>query len=188
MSNLAAIHPQQAAGRLEDYTVIDVRARGEYAVGHLPGAHSVPLDHLSAAAPTLRIAAARKELLVVCASGSRSASACAQLTAAGIPATNLSGGVTAWSAQGHPVHRDEEASAVWPMERQVRLTAGSLVVIGLVLGARYRRARWLSATIGTGLVFSAATNTCGMAALLAELPYNRPSTTDLDATLEALRQ
>ncbi|GHH83283.1 transporter [Streptomyces sulfonofaciens] len=186
MSTPAAIHPAQADEHLSTYTVIDVRTPGEYAAGHLPGAHNIPLDHLAPALPALRTAAARGELLMVCASGNRSAAACEQLAAADIPATNLAGGTTAWTAQGHPVQRDEEAKAVWPMERQVRLAAGSLVVAGLALGTRYRRARWLSAAIGAGLVFSAVTDTCGMAALLARLPHNRPGTTDLDATLEAL--
>lgn len=63
-----------------------------------------------------------------------------------------------------------------------------LVVLGLAAGTRYRPARWLSAAIGTGLVFSAATNTCGMAAILAKLPHNQPRTTDLNATLDALQK
>ncbi len=62
------------------------------------------------------------------------------------------------------------------------------MVLGLAVGARYRPARWLSAAIGAGLVFSAATNTCGMAAVLAKLPHNRPRPADLDATLTALQQ
>lgn len=41
--------------------------------------------------------------------------------------------------------------------------------------------------IAGGLVFSALTNTCGMAAMLAKLPHNRPRTADLDNTLAALR-
>lgn len=184
MSTPAAIHPTQAADRLDTYTVIDVRTPGEYATGHLPGAHNIPLDHLHTALPALKAAAARGELLMVCASGNRSATACEQLSAADIPATTLTGGTTAWTAQGHRV--DSAASATWPMERQVRLAAGSLVVAGLALGTRYRPARWLSAAIGGGLVFSAATNTCGMAALLAKLPHNQPRTADLDATLDAL--
>ena len=72
------------------------------------------------------------------------------------------------------------------MERQVRFAAGSLVLAGLALGTRYRPARWLSAAIGSGLVFSAATDTCGMAALLARLPHNQPRTNDLSTTLDAL--
>ncbi|MFD7663848.1 rhodanese-like domain-containing protein [Streptomyces sp. NPDC059788] len=181
-----AVHPDQAAGRLSAYTVIDVRTPGEYAAGHLPGAHNIPLDRLAIALPALKTAAARGELLMVCASGNRSTTACERLAEAGVHAATLTGGTAAWAAQGRPVERAADTTAVWPMERQVRLAAGSLVVAGLALGIRYRHARWLSAAIGGGLVFSAATDTCGMAALLARLPHNRARATDLDATLEAI--
>ncbi|MFE7295528.1 rhodanese-like domain-containing protein [Streptomyces sp. NPDC057579] len=187
MTTPTALLPSQAAARLDAYVVIDVRTPGEYATGHLPGAHNIPLDHLHTALPALKTAAARGELLMVCASGNRSATACTELAAADIPAGTLTGGTTAWAGEGHPLHRPEGARAVWPMERQVRLAAGSLVVLGLAAGTRWRPARWLSAAVGTGLVFSAATNTCGMAAVLAKLPHNQPRTTDLDATLHALQ-
>lgn len=179
--------PAQAAARLDRYTVIDVRTPGEYASGHLPGAHNIPVDHLGEALPELKAAAARGELLMVCASGNRSATACAELAAADIPAATLAGGTTAWAAQGHPLHRSDGAPTAWAMERQVRLAAGSLVVIGLAAGTRYRPARWLAAGIGAGLVFSAVTNTCGMAAVLGRLPHNRPHPEDLRTTLEALQ-
>lgn len=182
-----ALIPAQAAARLDDYTIIDVRTPGEYASGHLPGAHNIPLDHLHTALPALKAAAARGSLLMVCASGNRSTTACAELAAADIPATTLTGGTTAWADEGRTLHRPDNASAVWPMERQVRLAAGSLVALGLAVGIRWRPARWLSAAIGTGLVFSAVTDTCGMAAALAKLPHNQPRTTDLQATLRALR-
>ncbi|MFI9586758.1 rhodanese-like domain-containing protein [Streptomyces sp. NPDC052236] len=188
MSTLTAVVPAQAAPRLGQYTVIDVRTPGEYAAGHVPGAHNIPLDHLQTALPTLKAAATRGDLLMVCASGNRSTTACTELAAAGIPATTLTGGTTAWADQGHALHHPEGAATTWAMERQVRLAAGSLVVLGLAAGARYRPARWLSAAIGAGLVFSAATNTCGMAAVLAKLPHNQPRTTDLNATLDALQQ
>lgn len=186
MSTTTAIHPAQAAERLALYTVVDVRTPGEYAAGHLPGAHNIPLEHLHTALPALKAAAARGDLLMVCASGNRSATACAELASADITAATLTGGTTAWAEQGHPVHRESGVGATWPMERQVRLTAGALVVLGLVAGARYGKARLLSAAVGSGLVLSALTDTCGMAALLARLPHNRPRTDDLDVTLEAL--
>ncbi|MFI8302735.1 rhodanese-like domain-containing protein [Streptomyces sp. NPDC085927] len=185
MNTPTALDPAQAADELHHYTVIDVRTPGEYASGHLPGAHNIPLDHLRTALPALKTAAARGRLLMVCASGNRSATACEQLAAADIPAATLTGGTTAWIQQGHPADRDT-GKAAWPMERQVRLAAGALVVTGLALGTRYPSARRLSAAVGAGLVFSAATNTCGMAALLAKLPHNQPRATDLDATLDAL--
>ncbi|MET8172248.1 rhodanese-like domain-containing protein [Streptomyces clavifer] len=188
MTTPAALIPAQAAARLDDYTIIDVRTPGEYASGHLPDAHNIPLDHLHTALPALEAAAARGTLLLVCASGNRSTTACTHLAAAGIPATTLTGGTTAWAGEGHTLHRPDNATAVWPMERQVRLAAGSLVVLGLAAGTRWRPGRWLSAAIGAGLVFSAATNTCGMAAALARLPHNQPLATDLHATLQALQE
>lgn len=184
----AAVLPAQAAARLGHYAVIDVRTPGEYASGHVPGAYNVPLDQIRAALPALRAAATRGDLLMVCASGNRSATARGELAAAGVAAAALTGGTTAWAEQGHALDRPEGASRVWGMERQVRLAAGSLVVLGLAVGTRYRGARGLSAAIGGGLVFSALTNTCGMAAVLARLPHNRPRPADLDATLAALRQ
>jgi uncharacterized transporter YbjL len=73
------------------------------------------------------------------------------------------------------------------MERQVRLTAGVIVLLGLLLGLVVHPAfQLISAGIAGGLVFSALTNTCGMAAMLAKLPHNRPRAADLDHTLAAL--
>lgn len=71
----------------------------------------------------------------------------------------------------------------------MRLAAGSLVVAGLLAGVRYPAARWLSAGIGSGLVYSAVTDSCGIAAVLSRLPYNRDprGATSLNATLDALQ-
>jgi len=182
-----AVHPTQAASRLEDYTIIDVRTPGEYASGHLPGAHNVPLDQLPATLPTLQNAAARGELLVVCASGARSSQACATLAEHGITAATLTGGTQAWTQHGGEVHHPEGARATWGMERQVRLAAGALVLTGLLLALLVHPAfQLLSAGIAAGLAFSAVTNTCGMAAVLAKLPHNRTRQCDLRDTLSTL--
>ncbi|MHC5905535.1 rhodanese-like domain-containing protein [Streptomyces sp. S6] len=182
--------PAEAGARLRDLTVVDVRTPAEHASGHLPGALSIPLDHLATALPDLRAAVAHGTLLVVCASGNRSARACALLADHGIPAANLTGGTTAWAAQGNPL--DHPAGPVrrtaWTMERQVRFTAGAAVLTGLALGALVHPAfQLLSAGTATGLVYSALTDTCGMAAVLSRLPHNRPAAFDLAATLTALR-
>ncbi|MCD9903529.1 rhodanese-like domain-containing protein [Streptomyces sp. MT29] len=179
----------EARTRLHELTVIDVRTPGEYAAGRLPGALNIPLDHIQRALPHIRDAAHRKDVLVVCASGARSENACKILAENGITTTTLSGGIGAWAASGHELHRPQgSARTVWGMERQVRLTAGALVLLGLVLGALVHPAfRILSAGIAGGLVFSALTNTCGMAAILAKLPYNRPRALDLDRTLAEMR-
>jgi rhodanese-related sulfurtransferase len=183
-----ALAPDQARAQLHELTVIDVRTPGEYASGHLPGAHNIPLDALDTALPALKEAAARGDLLVVCASGARSAQATERLAVQGIAAATLTGGTGAWAAEGHDLHRPEHVTrTVWGMERQVRLTAGALVLTGLALGLLHPAFQLVSAGIAGGLVFSALTNTCGMAAVLAKLPHNRPRGADLDATLAALR-
>lgn len=168
--------------------VLDVRAPGEFAAGHLPGAVNLPLDSLPALLPELADAAGRSELFVVCAAGQRSAAACAELAAAGIAATGVEGGTSGWTSAGLPVESGPApARAIWAMDRQVRFAAGSLVLIGLALGRRAPRARLLSAGVATGLVYSGLSNTCGMAALLGKLPFNRPEPGVLDAAREALR-
>ncbi|MEV6979521.1 rhodanese-like domain-containing protein [Kitasatospora sp. NPDC093806] len=176
MTTPTALTPAQAHPRLATLTVVDVRTPGEYAAGHVPGALNIPLDRLRDALPALRTAAARGELLVVCASGARSGRACADLAAAGIPAATLLGGTTAWAAAGHEVQRPEGAPArtVWAMDRQVRFAAGALVLAGLLADLALPGTRWLAAAIGAGLVLSAVTDTCAMGALLARLPHNRP--------------
>lgn len=186
----SALATDQAHGLLHRLTVIDVRTPGEYASGHLPGALNIPLDQIRRALPDIRYAAERGDVLVVCASGARSQNACRLLAEQGIPAATLTGGTGAWAAAGHDLHRPaaQRARATWGMERQVRFTAGTLVLLGLALGLLLHPAfQIVSAATAGGLIFSALTDTCGMAALLGRLPHNRPRPADLDTALAALR-
>ncbi|MZE52216.1 DUF2892 domain-containing protein [Streptomyces sp. SID5770] len=189
MTTPATLDTGEARARLHELTVIDVRTPGEYAGGHLPGALNIPLDQIQRALPDIRDAADRGDVLVVCASGARSENACRTLAGHGVTAATLTGGTGAWADGGHDLHRPEGGPrASWAMERQVRLTAGTVVLLGLLLGVLVHPAfQILSAGIAAGLVLSALTNTCGMAAVLAKLPHNRPRAADLEATLAALR-
>ncbi|WP_406411375.1 rhodanese-like domain-containing protein [Streptomyces sp. NBC_01614] len=189
MTTPTALGTGEALTRLHELTVIDVRTPGEYAGGHLPGALNIPLDQIQRALPDIRHVADRGDVLVVCASGARSEKACRILAENNITTATLSGGTGAWAADGHDLHRPQGATrATWGMERQVRLTAGTIVLLGLLLGLLVHPAfQVLSAGIAAGLVFSALTNTCGMAAMLAKLPHNRPRAADLDNTLTQLR-
>lgn len=189
MTTPATLGTEEARTRLHELTVIDVRTPGEYAGGHLPGALNIPLDHIQRALPDIRRAAERGDVLVVCASGARSENACRILADHHVTTAVLSGGTGAWAAEGHDLHRPRDTTrATWGMERQVRFTAGTVVLIGLLLGALVHPAfQILSAGIAAGLVFSALTDTCGMAAVLAKLPHNRPRAADLDNTLAELR-
>jgi rhodanese-related sulfurtransferase len=160
-----------------DFTVIDVRTPGEFASGYVPGAVNVPLDELGAAMPVLRERAMEGRLLVVCASGNRSGRARAALAEAGIPAVSLVGGTTAWQSGGRELSRPTSGRKVWAMERQVRFTAGLVVVAAVALDMAVPGARWVAAAIGAGLVYSAVSDTCGLAVVLSRLPHNRPRAT-----------
>ncbi|MFJ9692450.1 rhodanese-like domain-containing protein [Kitasatospora sp. NPDC101183] len=179
---------EQLHPRLDRLTLVDVRSPGEYAAGHVPGALNIPLDQLDRALPALRRAAGHGEIAVVCASGQRAGTACTRLEAAGVATYILTGGTNAWSAAGRPLDRPAGGRAVWAMDRQVRLAAGSLVLAGLLADLALPGARWFSATIGAGLALSALTNTCAMGKALARLPHNRPrpGAPTLDDTLTAL--
>ncbi|MET8811245.1 rhodanese-like domain-containing protein [Streptomyces sp. NPDC004549] len=197
MTTPRTLDTDQARARLQNLIVVDVRTPAEYATGHLPGALNIPLARLRHALPELRHAADRGDLLLVCASGNRSANACRTLAEQGIAAVTLTGGTTAWAAAGHDLHQPAATATGtrtrtrtrWSMERQVRFTAGALVLLGLLLGVLVHPAfEILSAGVAGGLVLSALTDTCGMALLLARLPHNRPRPADLATTLAALRR
>lgn len=153
--------------------LIDCREAGEYSREHVAGARLVPLSTLDATKLDLP---ADMPIVVMCASGLRSARAAAQLLAAGrADVAHLKGGLPTWRAAGYPVVEDKRAPL--PIMRQVQMVAGGLVVLGVALGASVHP--WfhaLSAFVGAGLFFAGATGWCGMATLLAQLPYNKRAT------------
>ncbi|MES1180960.1 MAG: DUF2892 domain-containing protein, partial [Verrucomicrobiota bacterium] len=60
------------------------------------------------------------------------------------------------------------------IERQVRIGAGSFVVVGTALGWLVHPAFYLLAGfVGAGLVFAGVTDICGLAIVLAKAPWNR---------------
>lgn len=156
--------------------VIDVRTPVEFLAVHATGAKNVPLDSLDpAAVMSTRNGNSDEPLFVICKSGGRSAKACEKFVQAGFASVvNVTGGTDAWAAAGLPVVRS--GMKVISLDRQVRIAAGSLVLIGAVLGWQVDRL-WigLSAIVGAGLVFAGLTDTCGMGMLLAKMPWNQVS-------------
>jgi rhodanese-related sulfurtransferase len=110
---------------------------------------------------------------VLCKSGGRAASASGKLRAAGIECVVVTGGTDACVAAGLPVERDATAHG-WSIERQVRLIAGLLVLIGVGVGATGHPIGYgIAGFVGAGLTFSGLTNFCGMALVLGRCPWNR---------------
>ncbi len=150
-------------------TLVDVREPGEHARERIPGSKPVPLGQLD---PAKLAAESSRPIVLHCASGARSAQAARKFAAAGIEASNLAGGLSAWRDAGFAVVEDPRAPI--PIMRQVQMIAGSLVLAGAALGAVVHPGFYaLSAAVGGGLLFAGATGRCGMAAVLSYLPYNK---------------
>lgn len=155
-------------------TLIDVRTPAEFAELHATPARNLPLPDVSSAAlAALGHADAAAPVYVLCQSGKRAEAACGRLTAGGFArAVVVEGGTEAWAAAGLPVVRGQ-GSAIG-IERQVRIGAGALVVLGVALAQTVHPGFvWLAAFVGAGLVFAGATGFCGMGILLAKAPWNR---------------
>jgi rhodanese-related sulfurtransferase len=153
--------------------LVDVRTPVEFREIHAESARNVPLDQLDThAIQDVRNGSADEPLYLICRSGNRAAKACRKFIDAGYAnVVTIEGGTEAWEAAGLPVVRGKKAMS---LERQVRIAAGFLVLLGVGLG-------WfvhpyflgISAFVGAGLVFAGLTDTCGMGMLLARMPWNR---------------
>lgn len=152
--------------------LIDVRTPVEFREVHVDFARNVPLDALDAAAIVQSRSGSTEPLYVICKSGGRGRQACEKLAAAGLTnAVNVDGGTTACVAAGLPVVRGKKAIS---LERQVRIAAGSLVLLGVALSYLvHPYLIGLSAFVGAGLVFAGVTDTCGMAIMLGKMPWNQ---------------
>lgn len=172
---MQSISPQQLAdrSRSSDVEVIDVRTPVEFREVHALGARNVPLDSIDPAS-IMRSRGGNYDqpIYLICRSGNRSEKACQKFIDAGFnDVISVDGGINAWETANLPVIRGKKAIS---LERQVRIVAGLLVLIGAVLGAFVHPAFiGLSAFVGAGLTFAGITDTCGMGMLLAKMPWNQ---------------
>ena len=150
--------------------VIDVREPMEFAGGHIAGSLNVPLSRLAQADLP------QGALVLVCQSGYRSAKGVQTLLqrSHAHPVSDLEGGIPSWQQAGLPLRKLKNAPL--PLMRQVQIAAGSLVLLGLILSNTVAPA-WILLTwfVGAGLVFAGVSGFCGMARLLALMPWNKVS-------------
>jgi rhodanese-related sulfurtransferase len=173
MSDISAVRLAELSQAGTQIDLVDVRTPAEYQEVHVDFARNVPLDQLD---PTTvmrtRSGSADAPLYLVCQSGTRSRQAYARFLKAGFAGVvHVEGGTKACVAAGLPVIRGKKTIS---LERQVRIVAGSLVLLGFLLA-------WLvhpgfvaiSVFVGAGLLFAGITDVCGMGMLLARMPWNR---------------
>ncbi len=169
---IATLTPAEAQAQIaQGARLIDIRDADEYAREHIPDAELVPLATLTSGAPLN--ARAGETVIFHCrrVPGRRimrfvwprppPAQACL-----------LAGGIQAWKAAGLPVV--EDSSQPLPLMRQVQIAAGTLILLGVLLGYTVNGGFFLlSGAVGAGLTFAGVTGFCGMARLLATMPWNR---------------
>jgi len=172
MTNLQTISPERAAELVRSGAVlIDIREADEHAREHIPGARHHALTRIDRESPAQN---GDDVLVFHCRSGARTKSSAAQLAAAtqNCEAYVLEGGMDAWKKAGLPVTLDR--SQPIDIMRQVQIVAGSMVLLGVVLGALVTPGFYaLSGFVGGGLLFAGVSGFCGMARLLAVMPWNR---------------
>lgn len=169
---LHKLSPQDVQARIASgrAVLVDIREADEFARAHVPGAVSQPLSAWEQAHLTIDPQA---DVVFTCRTGMRTAGACDRLAArvAG-EAYVLDGGLDAWTKAGLPVAEDTKA----PMEinRQVQITAGLMILTGVVLGFLVSPVWFgLSGFVGAGLTFAGLSGTCAMARVLMAMPWNR---------------
>jgi len=154
-------------GAIAHSRIIDVRSAAEFATGHIPGAINIPMEQVE----TRTADVGGGPVVMVCEAGARAAIVAGWL-APRQPVSVLTGGTAAWRNAGLPLVSC--APCRWTLERQVRLGAGVIVLAATLLSVIVS-AKWiyLAMFVGAGLTFAGLTNICGMAVVLARMPWNR---------------
>ena len=172
MASLTPLSPAEVSARITagKALLVDIREADEVAREWIAGSVATPLSVFEAAHLDIRPG---HDVVFMCRTGNRTGSNCIRLAdrIAG-EAYVLDGGLEAWKADGLPTLTDTRA----PLElmRQVQIAAGGMILVGAVLGTFVHSAFWgLSAFAGAGIFLAGATGFCGMARILAAMPWNR---------------
>ena len=156
--------------------VIDVRTLAEVESESLADCAHFPLQDLNSVAVNTYLEQqshdSSQPVYLLCASGQRAARAAEQLHGdLGHQLVIIEGGMNALKELGIDIAKG--SGNIISLERQVRIAAGSLVVVGVILSLAVNPGFYgLSAFVGAGLVFAGVTDSCGMGMVLARMPWN----------------
>jgi len=172
-SLLEMISPRDALALTEkDQQVkfLDVRTALEFSQVRIKDSINIPLDMISVKIPEL--SQSKQSYVVLCRTGNRSPMAADMLIQSGIHGVKvMEGGMTRWQKENLPVIKGEGGIS---LERQVRLIAGSLVLLGILLSWFVHWAFiFIPVFISSGLIYSGLSDNCLMGMLLMKLPYNK---------------
>lgn len=176
MQTQSTITPQELQALLlsgKPAYLLDVRSPAEHSGIHIPGTQLIPLDELDPVKFCSQRGADCSPVYVICQSGGRASRAIQKLEAAGVKGcVLLEGGTQAWIDAGLPVNRG--TSRVLPLMRQVQVTIGAISAAGSVLALLVNpKFALIPLFMGCGLLMAGVTGFCGLAILMAQLPWNK---------------
>jgi sulfur dioxygenase len=168
----STISPKQAFEKLKESNsvLLDVRTDQELIEISVESENikHIPLQSMTSSIESL---STNDSYYILCRSGQRATMAAMQLLQKGFTKLAvIEGGITSWDKAKLPVNKTD---APISLERQVRIIAGSLVLLGTLLGLINRWFIVIPLFVGSGLVFAGITNNCMMGLLLMKLPYNK---------------
>lgn len=171
------IHPiDLMANKTADICILDVRTAAEVKAAGLPDCLHIPLHDLTPERLQAEIEKSGKngaQVYLLCQGGKRAEMAADQLKGKfNAELVIIEGGMNAVKQSNIPLA--EQGKNVIPLERQIRIVAGLLVITGAALGTWVNPAFYgLSAFVGAGLVFAGVTDICAMGMLIAKAPWNK---------------
>jgi rhodanese-related sulfurtransferase len=167
---LKAITVGELAEKQSSFPVqwVDVRSATEFAAGHVPGAVNIPTDQVES---RLGDFSTSLPIVLICKSGTRAGMVSAMLRQCRPDVSVLEGGTVAWAKAGFPLVVSSKTR--WSLERQVRLIAGLIVLLGAALAVALD-VRWvyLAGFVGLGLTLAGLSDICPMGILLGKMPWN----------------
>lgn len=154
----------------DEVLLIDVREPAEHRSEYIDGSYLIPIGEISIE----RLPSTKRPIVIHCSSGKRSSDACGKLLALNpsLDVSSLEGGIIAWNQAGYNVKKS--GSNILPLDRQTQIVVGFIAFSGTILGTWMNYVFYiLPGFIGAGLMFAGITGWCGMAKLLAKMPWNR---------------
>ena len=157
-----------------DTVLLDVRSAMEHAESCLQARHlHIALERLDPESLAAQLPGGKASpVLILCRAGGRARKVAALLEGAGFSDVAIvEGGLESCVRCGVSL---QSGGAGLSLERQVRIAAGILIVLGGVAALSLDRAFIaVPIAIGCGLIIAGVTNRCGLALLLTRAPWNR---------------